>query len=416
MDDEFEIGLELDRALRAAVTGVAQLVERGARVRTDSDRTSAAAARQEWLGERDAARWQYEPWVRPGAVEKAPAPLPAAQAWAVAAAWSEMDPTAALAERSLAERIGQTHGEHPSVLLQRASAAPGATLTKAPQPVLVELELDEQRAQWEAWAVKAGAGEEFDVARWRDGEGTIDEAARDAALVRLWDAGSGDRALLELEEHQAAMTAAGMGELPAHIALPDAENQPQATQGVDAGTEAGAEAREPAWAALLTAEAFEAAEPQEVARAWREARSQGLDGAAPDLVAQAAAEQLAREIDRKYARHPEALLRETLAERASAQTESRRDAEDAARVAGEDLGATALDEPAQAATVGRYDRAEEADLESLTPQSRQARVASSHGFSQSTEDMLAKPARGATPARPNKGGLDAPKKARSFKR
>jgi hypothetical protein len=83
--------------------------------------------------------------------------------------------------------------------------------------------------------------------------------------------------------------------------------------------------------------------------------------------------------------------------------------------AGEDVGAAALDEPA--ARVGRYDRAEGADLEALSPESRQARVASSHGFSQSTEDMLAKPARGATPARPTKGGLNnAPGKARNFKR
>lgn len=39
--------------------------------------------------------------MRTGAVEKAPTALPAAQAWAAAAAWSEMDPAAAVTEREL---------------------------------------------------------------------------------------------------------------------------------------------------------------------------------------------------------------------------------------------------------------------------------------------------------------------------
>jgi hypothetical protein len=71
---------------------------------------------------------------------------------------------AAAAEQDLAERISRLHGVHPAELLQRADGGAGADTVAVALPELPKLvELEEQRAQWEAWATTAGAAEEFDV-------------------------------------------------------------------------------------------------------------------------------------------------------------------------------------------------------------------------------------------------------------
>ena len=123
MSDEFEVGHELDRALRAAVTGLAQIMERTARQSAERTRAAAAEARQEWLAHRDVARQRYVPWLRPGAVEESD-PQRASRVWAVAAGWSSMDPMAKAAGEDLAERIKKTFGEHPSVLLNTTTVEP----------------------------------------------------------------------------------------------------------------------------------------------------------------------------------------------------------------------------------------------------------------------------------------------------
>jgi len=169
MHEEFEVGQHLDQALRTAVTGIAQLMERIARRSAERSRQDAAAQRdqirqqqQEFrdaqmlqrdaarraendarerarqteretrerqaadrravLEQRDAARSAYGPWLREGAVERGDR-VQAAQAWARAAGWAEQDPRASEAERMLRERISATHGVSPAQILR--SVEPG---------------------------------------------------------------------------------------------------------------------------------------------------------------------------------------------------------------------------------------------------------------------------------------------------
>ncbi|GAB2864517.1 toprim domain-containing protein [Nocardioides pacificus] len=352
-DDDFEMGHELDRALRAAVTGVAQVMERYARSSADKSRAMAARAREEWLEQRDAARRGYLPLTQPGAVEKHSA-QDASKAWAAAAAWSTMDPIARDAEQMVAKRIVDTHGEHPSVLLHKTdlstlpSQPPATKLLTMPEVVDLagkhapfyydrhagvkvsgdlpvtdaEKRLHEdwqhfaehgelaERSRWEAWAAHAGEPGVMDLDNWRTPDGEVDSASRDSELARVWDEGADERGLRELEEHQAAMATAGMGDLREQVAPGD----------------------RPTWLPLLEQGGFDEVDPTEAARAWRDARAQGATG---DLAAQAAAAQLAEQIQRKFGRDPNTYLLDAMTDRSAANAEARRTAEDKARHAGE---------------------------------------------------------------------------------
>lgn len=355
MHEEFEVGHELDRALRSTVTGLAQIMERLARRSADQSRSAAAEARQEWLAQRDVARQLYVPWLRPGTVENSSG-LDGAKVWAAAAAWSGMDPMAAAAERQLADRIGTAHGQHPSVLLREAgdgssrpAETPAKTLLTMPEvldlagqhapfyyrshegvtaqadvpmsPGEEALHTDWQhfaetgtlpdRSRWEAWAAHAGRGEEFAPEKWHTAEGEVDHESRDAALRHAWDEGAEERSQRELEEHQVALAAAGMGELRTQVAP----------------------AEQPTWVALMDPAGFDAASPENVAQAWRDARSRGVSG---DLAAQAAAAQLGQQIKAKHGLDPDSYLLAAMTDRAANATEARRAAEDRARRAVEE--------------------------------------------------------------------------------
>lgn len=366
--EEFEVGNDLDRALRAAVTGLAQIMERNARRRADTDRTEASRARQEWLGQRDDARRQYLPWMRPDAVERGQA-RHGARAWAAAAAWATMDPLAKAAERELAERIQETHGAHPSTLLQKAAETPALsdqppakrllTMPEArelaeahaphyytrhaglsPQGDLPGTDAEKrfhedwqhfaeqgelpERSRWEAWADHSGQGEQFALNQWMTPDGDVDHDSRDAALIRAWDEGSDDRALRELEDHQGAMAAAGMSDLRAQVTTTD----------------------QPSWVPLMDRVAFEEAPHTDAVQAWRDARAQGATG---DIAAQAAAAQLAEQVRQKYGVDPNSYLLEAMTDRSANQVEGRRAAEDRARKATEEaLAVTGLASPGEA--------------------------------------------------------------------
>lgn len=361
MSDEFEVGHEMDRALRAAVTGLAQIMERTARRSSDESRAAAAEARQEWLTHRDAARQQYVPWLQPKVVEEADGPQ-AARVWAVAAAWSAMDPLAKGAEEQLAARIETAFGEHPSVLVQQSdlAAQPAVRVPEnltmddalnlarehAPFYYQAHTELTDRddtspspsspaeerfladwqtyaetgalpdRSRWEAWAAYTGRTDDFDPEQWRTTTGEVDHESRDAALERLWDEGVEERGLRDLEEHQVAMAAAGMGEL-----------RTQVTPAADAGPE-----QTPAWARLVDDREFSAASQQEISQAWRDARSRAASG---DLAAQAAAAQLSEQIRQKHGINPDEYMIGALTERAANNAEASRKAEDKARSAQE---------------------------------------------------------------------------------
>ena len=421
MSDEFEVGHELDRALRATVTGLAQIMERTARQSAERTRAAAAEARQEWLGHRDVARQRYVPWLRPGAVEESDA-QGASRVWAVAAGWSSMDPMAKAAEEDLAARIKETFGEHPSVLLNTTTAEPpkerltfeqaqawmsehhaetyekwksdfddlvddqaraGAAdklvrdveqlqdgtskgsapwLLAAPEavdvapsptrqpawdreraPFYYRDQIDQfgdstpsdglpsspaeqrlhddwqyysehgelpERSRWEAWAAYQGMAEEMAEDNWLTPDGQVDVESRDAALERMWDEGADERGLRELEDHQAAMAAAGMGDLRTQVAP----------------------SQQPTWVPLMQEQAFDAATETEVAQAWRDARAKGANG---DLAAQAAASQLGDQIRKKYGMNPDEDLIGAMTERAANNAEAARKSEDKARRAQE---------------------------------------------------------------------------------
>ncbi|MGH3352291.1 MAG: toprim domain-containing protein [Nocardioides sp.] len=365
MSDEFEVGHEMDRALRAAVTGLAQIMERTARRSADESRAAAAEARQEWLTHRDAARQQYVPWLRPQAVEKADGPQ-ASRVWAVAAGWSTMDPLAKAAEEQLAARIKTAFGEHPSVLLQQTNLATLPEQTQVPTALTMQETLDlaqenapfyyrahtelpqrdelsptgdlpsspaeerihadwqtyaetgalPDRSRWEAWAAYTGRTDDFDPEQWRTTAGEVDHESRDAALERLWDEGAEERGLRDLEEHQVAMAAAGMGELRTQV-TPAAAADPEQT---------------PAWARLVDDREFSTASQQEISQAWRDARSRAASG---DLAAQAAAAQLSEQIRQKHGINPDEYVIGALTERAANNAEAARKAEDKARSAQE---------------------------------------------------------------------------------
>lgn len=411
MSDEFEVGHELDRALRAAVTGLAQIMERTARQSAERTRAAAAEARQEWLAHRDVARQRYVPWLRPGAVEELNAGS-ASRVWAVAAGWSSMDPMAKAAEEDLAERIKQTFGEHPSVLLNTTTVEPpkerltfeeaqawmsehhpdsydswlrdfdntedrharasmraglvrnverlqgntnedaarrlltmpeALNLARERAPFYYRDQLDQfsdstpsgdspsssaeqrlhddwqyysengelpARSRWEAWAAYEGMAEEMAEDNWRTPDGQVDVESRDAALERRWDEGVDERGLRELEDHQAAMAAAGMGELRTQVAP----------------------AQQPTWVPLMQEQAFDAATETEIAQAWRDARAKGANG---DLAAAAAASQLGDQIRKKHGMNPDEYLIGAMTERAANNAETARKSEDKARRAQE---------------------------------------------------------------------------------
>ncbi len=361
--EEFEAGHELDRALRAAVTGLSQVMERYARRRQEQSRESAARSREEWLANRDAARQQYLPWTSEGRLEKLH-PVAASQKWAAAAAWSGMDPTARFAERDMAARIMQAHGQHPSVLINftdtsrlPADPAPAAKLlsmneayglaaTHAPSWYSIPdevrpLEVDRppagaveeafhadwqyyseagqlpERSQWEQWAVHVGQADEFASDRWRTEAGVVDEDARDAALARAWDEGRDARVSTEIGEHEAAMHQAGMGRLDDHV--------PGLTDGPPVDLEA---TQDHSWHTYLTPGRFDAATADEVATAWRDASTASLTG---DVGARKSADRLAAMMRERRGLDPQAMLIDALTEQASVNTEARRNAEDRAR-------------------------------------------------------------------------------------
>jgi len=365
--EEFEVGHELDRTVRAAVTGLAQMMERYARRSQDRSRETAARVREEWLTHRDAARRQWMPWTSPGRLEKLDSRT-ASQKWAAAAAWSGMDPAARMAEQEMAQRIMEKFGQHPSVLIHKtdpkslqADPNPPAKLlsmneaytlaaTHAPSwysiPEEVKpLETDRppageveerfhadwqcfsesgvlpERSQWEQWANHVGRGEEFDPSRWLDGAGNLDEVARDDALAAVWAEGSETRVAGDLADHEAAMHAAGMGHLAQHIG--------DVSDGVPKEI-----VQDHSWNAFLTPARFDAATPEQITRAWRDASAAALTG---DVGAKRSADRIAEMMRQRRGLNPESLLVEALTEQAAVTTEARRAAEDRARASEEAL-------------------------------------------------------------------------------
>jgi DNA primase catalytic core len=358
--EEFEVGHEMDRALRATVTGLAQLLERSARRRADADRASASAAREDWLAHRDVARQQYVPWLRPGVVEDADNPHDAARAWAAAAAWSTMDPMAKAAEDQLAARIHDTYGTDPAVLIGQLEPAPDAAAgragrTKGAGQQLTLQQADEmatdyapyyynedlhispsgptptndaekrfladwqhfadtgalpERTQWEAWAKHTGHGDEIELGRWTRkgflGREKIDHESRDQLLQRIWNEGAPERAEYEAERAQVALADAGMPDLASQVAEPAGHT----------------------WEALTNPTAFDKATPAEITQAWRDARAEGT-------IAQNAADQLRQMIQSKYGLDANEYLLGAMTERSANNAEAHRTAEDRARTSAE---------------------------------------------------------------------------------
>ncbi|GAB3868512.1 hypothetical protein GCM10028801_44550 [Nocardioides maradonensis] len=354
--EELEIGHEMDRALRAAATGLAQMMERYARRHQEKTRDAAARTREEWLAQRDAARQQYLPWTAEGRLEKLH-PVAASHRWAAAAAWSAMDPTARMAEQDMARRIQNAHGQHPALLVNFTDPA---TLQPDPKPAAKLLSMNEayglaathapdwwtipaeikpleqdrppmnaletafhddwqyysetqvlpERSQWEQWANHVGRGEEFTPDKWTTSAGTVDHEARDEALAQVWDEGRDQRTTTDLASHEAAMQEAGMGDLSEHLGQPEeiAQNH--------------------SWHAYLTPARFDAAQPEELANAWRDASAAALTG---DVGAKRSAEKIATMMRERRGLNPESMLIGALTEQAAQNTEARRTAEDRAR-------------------------------------------------------------------------------------
>lgn len=363
--EEFEVGHELDRALRAAATGLGQVMERLARRWQDQSRESASRAREEWLAQRDAARQQFMPWTAEGRLEKLDG-YTASQKWAAAAAWSSMDPTARIAEQDMAQRIMNQHGEHPSILLQRTDPR---TLTPDPNPPAKLLSMNEafglaaehspswytipeeiraleedrqpitpleedfhnqwqyysengvlpEVAQWEQWANYVGRGDEFAEEKWLTPGGKVDRDARESALAVVWDEGREARTAREISDHEGAMHAAGMGDLDDQLGDPRevAENH--------------------SWHAYLTPSRFDAASPEELTKAWKDASTAALTG---DVGAKRSAERIATMMRERRGLNPDTFLVQAMAEQAAANTESRRNAEDKLRKTREERAAS----------------------------------------------------------------------------
>ena len=109
MDEMEEIGQELDRTLRVALTGAGQLAERVSRRTEERLRESRRASteqahtiREQVQGEMQAARLIYRPAAEPRWWDSAQ-PEDVARAWGTAAAWSEHDPQARAAAQLLRE-------------------------------------------------------------------------------------------------------------------------------------------------------------------------------------------------------------------------------------------------------------------------------------------------------------------------
>lgn len=376
--EEFEVGHELDRAMRAAATGLGQIMERWARRSQDQARENASRAREDWLAQRDAARTKFMPWVSEGRLEKLDS-YSASRKWAAAAAWSGMDPAARIAEQDFARRIMETHGQHPSILLQRTDPR---TLTPDPNPPAKLLSMNEafglaaehapswyaipaeikpleedrqpgnpleerfhsdwqhysengtlpEETKYEHWANHVGRGEEFTTEKWLNAEGVLDTEARTAAMAAVWNEGREARTGGEINDHEARMHDAGMGNL-------DDQLSDQAST--------GEVAQNHTWHAYLTPSRFDAASPEDLSRAWRDARMAGLTG---DLGAQKSAQRIETMMRERRGLDPSAMLTDALAEQAAQNTEARRNAEDrarrsqeAARSAGPTVTATPVD-------------------------------------------------------------------------
>lgn len=371
--EEFEVGHELDRAMRAAATGLGQIMERWARRSQDQARENASRAREDWLAQRDAARSKFMPWVSEGRLEKLDG-YAASRKWAAAAAWSGMDPAARIAEQDMARRIMETHGQHPAILLQRTDPR---TLTPDPNPPaklismneafgmaaehapswyaipaeIKPLEEDRQPSNsleerfhrdWQhyseqgtlpdetkylQWANHVGRGAEFEPERWVNSEGVLDTEARAAALAAAWQEGREARTGADINDHEARMHAAGMGNL-------DAQLSDQASTG---------EVAQPhTWHAYLTPSRFDAASAEDLSQAWRDARLAGMTG---DLGAQKSADRIATMMRERRGLNPDSMLVDALAEQAAQNTETRREAEDRARRSQE--ASSPLSSPAQ---------------------------------------------------------------------
>lgn len=357
--EEFEVGHELDRAMRAAATGLGQIMERWARRAQDQAREDAGRAREDWLAQRDAARSKFMPWVSEGRLEKLDG-YSASRKWAAAAAWSGMDPAARIAEQDMARRIMDTHGQHPSILLQRTDPR---TLTADPNPPAKLISMNEafglaaehapswytipaeikpleedrqpgnpaeerfhsdwqhfseqgtlpEETKFEHWANHVGRGEEFAHEKWLNAEGVLDTEARTAALAAVWQEGREARTGGDINDHEAAMHAAGMGNLDAQLG-----DQ----------TSTGEVPQNHTWHAYLTPSRFDAASPENLSQAWRDAKLAGMTG---DIGAQKSADRIATMMRERRGLNPDSMLTDAIAEQAAQNTEARRNAEDRAR-------------------------------------------------------------------------------------
>lgn len=107
-----EIGAELDRVVRSSVMAVSQLGESIARRVTNQRQAAAAAAREQFLNARDAARATYLPLTQNRAGDRA-TPVQLHQGWTVAQQWATRDPQAATAAAAIADRFTARFGVAP---------------------------------------------------------------------------------------------------------------------------------------------------------------------------------------------------------------------------------------------------------------------------------------------------------------
>lgn len=163
-----EIGNEFDRVLRTALMSVGQLGERVARRQAERQRTEAARLHQAqlearygnqqqdrvlreadrvWLDERDAARTVYRPFTNPATFDRA-TPEQAAMAWEHARYWAGQDPVARESERVIGEAIRTQHGQEPSDVLARATAAHAHAAPSSSAPETVTDQQVHRAVEW----------------------------------------------------------------------------------------------------------------------------------------------------------------------------------------------------------------------------------------------------------------------------
>lgn len=270
-------------------------------------------------------------------------------------------------------------------------------------------------SRMDAWAAHTGA-EDLDPNAWPGGAADPD---RHAALQQHWEATAEDRDLLELERHTEAMEEAGMD--PAALDVSGAADP----QSVDVARRT--------YESLLDPEIFNTASAAEAAAAWQAATTL----ADPQPQDRIAADQLGLQFRSRFKQDPAAYLQDAASDRSLAATEQlaanadRERAQETGQQVDPATGQVPEQTPAQAARLESaanahqavaddsrataaspepaYDRAEESDLESVAVNGTaegaiEARVDSSHGFSQPTAQMVAKtaakPARTRTPQKP----------------